>query len=277
MDKLIIKGERIQQIADIYLGNEDDFRYNPLIYQQKEKHCSLDLISEIFDNPSIVFCYSHKIFQFSQKIHFFKNDFILLTHNSDQNIKECNEINEILKYPKLIKWYAQNLCVEHPKLHYLPIGFANDQWPHGNLDIFKNEEIMKNLKNKSEKVYFNFNIHTNYHKRNECYEYFKYKIQFLNPIPPFENLLRLKNYEFCICPEGNGMDTHRFWECIYLKVVPIVIDSDFIQILKKSNLPMLILEKWEDYDEYKLKYNDYSFENLEIYLSDFEKKIKNNV
>ena len=37
MDKLIIKGERIQQIADIYLGNEDDFRYNPLIYQQKEQ------------------------------------------------------------------------------------------------------------------------------------------------------------------------------------------------------------------------------------------------
>jgi hypothetical protein len=271
MDKLIVKGERIQQIADIYLGNEDDFRYNPLIYQQKEKHCSLDSIVKEFENPSIVFCYSHKIFQFSQKIRFFKNEFILLTHNSDQNIKEYNEVNEILKYPKLIKWYTQNLCMEHPKLHYLPIGLANDQWPHGNLDIFKYEEVTKNLKNKSEKVYFNFNIHTNYHKRIECYESLKNKIHFLNPIPPFENLLRLKNYEFCICPEGNGMDTHRFWECIYLKVVPIVIDSDFIQILKKNNLPMLILKKWEDYDESKLKYNDFSFENLEIYISDFQK------
>jgi len=68
MDKLIIKGERIQQIADIYLGNEDDFHYNPLIYQQKEKHCSLDSIVKEFENKSIVFYYLNKIFKFSQKI-----------------------------------------------------------------------------------------------------------------------------------------------------------------------------------------------------------------
>ena len=37
--------------------------------------------------------------------------------------------------------------------------------------------------------------------------------------------LKLSYYKFAICPEGNGVDCHRIWECIYLGVVPIIIDS----------------------------------------------------
>ena len=96
-------------------------------------------------------------------------------------------------------------------------------WKHGNLDIFKNNEICNNIKSK--KIYFNFKINTNYEKRIICYNSFKNKIPFMDFLEPYDNLLRLHDYEFCICPEGNGVDTHRLWECLYLKVVPIVINS----------------------------------------------------
>ena len=72
-------------------------------------------------------------------------------------------------------------------------------------------------------------------------------IPFLNVIDSDLNIKRLSEYKFCICPEGNGVDTHRLWECWYLKVIPIVIRTDFIDILmEKIKLPIIILNKWED-------------------------------
>lgn len=265
MEKKIITGERIQQLADIYIGKQDDFEYNPLIWNQSNKHVNLDSLIAEYDNPSILFCYPHHIHSFSQKINNFKNPFILITHNSDENIVNSDTILTILDNPNVKKWYAQNICFKHEKLYYLPIGMANSMWTHGNLDFFKN---VNDLFIKSKKVYFNFNMNTNYNKRNECYHSLKDKLTFLDIISPELNLKRLSEYEFCICPEGNGVDTHRLWECFYLKTVPIVKNSVFIQILKEHNLPLVILENWDDYDENTLMYEDYNFDNLRIFMTD---------
>jgi hypothetical protein len=83
----------------------------------------------------------------------------------------------------------------------------------------------------------------------------------LDSVSPIENLKRLKNYEFCICPEGNGVDTHRLWEAIYLKTVPIVIKSKFTDILIKNNLPLVVIDDWSDLNIEKLNYQDYNFAN----------------
>jgi hypothetical protein len=76
-----------------------------------------------------------------------------------------------------------------------------------------------------------------------------------------ENLKRLKDYEFCICPEGNGVDTHRLWEAIYLKTIPIVVKSEFTNILIKNNVPVVVLENWSELDIGNLHYHDYNFPN----------------
>ena len=36
---------------------------------------------------------------------------------------------------------------------------------------------------------------------------------------------RLAASVFCICPRGSGLDTYRFWDCLYLDVVPVIFDS----------------------------------------------------
>lgn len=65
----------------------------------------------------------------------------------------------------------------------------------------------------------------------------------------------LSQYRYCVCPEGNGYDTHRLWEALYLKVVPIVKRSPFITCLQRSmNLPMVVLERWEDLNPSALNY-----------------------
>jgi hypothetical protein len=256
----IITGERIQQLCDVYLGHEIDFYNNPVISKQKDKHVYLNNINEVFDNPYYIFCYGHNINIFAEKIHFFKNFFILITHNSDQNIENTNITNNILNNNNILKWYAQNICFEHPKLYFLPIGIANSKWSHGNLSLFNDINFISNIC-KKKKVFFNFNIYTNKTKRNICYNILKNNLNWINNTDYLNYLNQLKDYEFCICPEGNGVDTHRLWECLYLKVVPIVINSSFSKILKKNNIPIVILDTWDEFDENKLVYNDFNFQN----------------
>ena len=257
---IIITGEKIQQLADIYIGLDEDLNFNPLIRSQPNKHLNLYNINESYNNPRYIFCYTHRLSILSTKINLFMNDFILITHNSDTEIKYNSDIINILNCKKLLKWYCQNLCIDYNKLHLVPIGIANSQWNHGNIDIFLNISFEQ----KTKKIYFNFNIRTNINKRNQCYNLLKDKLIWLNNIHPVDNLKRLKEYEFCVCPEGNGCDTHRLWEAIYFKTVPIVINSEFTKILQKYNIPLVILESWNDLDIDKLNYNDYNFDNILI-------------
>ena len=261
----IVTGEKIQQLCDIYLGFDNNcFNYNPVIRIQTQKHCFLNSMNEPFDNPYIVFCYGHCINLLSQKIHLFKNEFILVSHNSDGEIRDVNEVLHILKYNKVLKWFGQNICFKHDKLFFLPIGIANSQWQHGNLSIFNDENFINNLLIKTNKIYFNFKINTNVFKRQICYDNLINKLQWLNNISHVENLKRLSSYEFCICPEGNGIDTHRLWECLYLKVVPIVIKSEFTDILLIQNIPLVVLSNWEELNIYILNYNEYDFNNINL-------------
>lgn len=260
----IITGEKIQQLCDIYIGEPGDFNFNPVIRSQTSKHKNIKSINESYNNPKYVFCYSHLIENLCSVIDFFQNDFVLVTHNSDQNIEPNDHVMCILKCSKLIKWFCQNLAFENNKLQLLPIGIANSMWRHG-IYAFANINLSDiDSTSKNNLVYFNFNIITNKNKREKCFHLLRDRLDWLDMISPDLNLKRLAEHQFCICPEGNGLDTHRLWECLYLKVVPIVIDSSFTQVLMKNNIPLVVLNNWNDLDLTQLNYSDYSFDNIRI-------------
>ncbi len=71
------------------------------------------------------------------------------------------------------------------------------------------------------------------------------------PLPPtarpFPDYLRhLVRHRFCACPRGNGIDTHRFWECAYLGIVPVVERSPHTDLWAREGLPMVALEDWSE-------------------------------
>lgn len=273
----LVSGEKIQEIADIYLGYPEDFRWNPYIDRQKHKHKNIGEITSLYDNPRIVFCYTHCIHTLANIIHFFQNDFVLITHNSDENIGDDKmaAISQIVNSDKLVKWYTQNLCIQDiSKVIFLPIGIANQQWVHGEhfryfYEILYIPNEAAHQKRKQEKsVYLFFKILNNKIQRQLCYDSLINKIPFLNKISPMDNFKRLSDYEYCICPEGNGVDTHRFWEALYLKCVPIVIRNPLIDIIKNTtNLPMVILNSWQDLQVNELpSYDSFDFLNSANYL-----------
>ena len=255
----IITGEKFQYKCKLYIGEtNENFSVNPTL-GLTEKNKLLKDINNNFDNPDIIFCYSHLLLKFVEKIKYFNNPFILISGNSDGNIIENSEHLEIANNNKIISWYAQNLSFNHNKVKPLPIGIANSQWKHGNIPELIN--IINNIPQKTNFIYFNFNIYTNFEKRMHCYNMLSQCIEFLPDINAVDHFHRLSTHKFCICPEGNGLDSHRIWECYYLKVVPIVLNNQFIQILKKEyNIPMIILNNWDEIKNINFHYESYNFD-----------------
>ncbi len=52
--------------------------------------------------------------------------------------------------------------------------------------------------------------------------------------------------QYALCPRGCGVDTHRFYECIYLGCIPIVIRTNTVFDRLYNVFPCLIVDKWED-------------------------------
>ncbi len=243
----LISGENFQQLADVYLGLAEDFMFNPVIAKQVEKQMDLCNINSAFNNSPILFLYPHRLAEFVEKLKYVCNPFTLITHNSDTNIKEDNvHVQAVLNSPLLKKWWAQNLCFIHPKMHFLPIGIANSMWEHGNQALYK---IPSNNKNKN--IHNNFNIYTNVAVRRECADALESRASMLPMVSAKDNAERLAQYKYCVCPEGNGVDTHRLWESLYLGCMPIVMNTPFTRVINhytRGELPLVIIDSWWDFD-----------------------------
>ena len=239
----IVTGERFQELCDVYCGLPGDFSYNPRIQTQTHKHLDLTTLNAPWANPMRIFCYGHTLSLFMSKQHFLLNPFVLVSHNSDQNI--TGEYLPLLQNPQLIHWYGQNVFMDHPKLSILPIGIANSMWGHGDLSVLS--KFMR-YTYKDKDVYFYFNSSTNPSERNDCMRQLQAKgLSFGTGKPYSEYLSDLAKHKFAICPDGNGVDSHRIWECYYLGVIPIVKSSVFTRKLSQW-MPCIVLDSWDHFD-----------------------------
>jgi len=58
-------------------------------------------------------------------------------------------------------------------------------------------------------------------------------------------LREMRDCGLVLCPRGNGMDTHRFYEALYVGAIPIVLKSSYSSRLAKFyKLPHIALDSW---------------------------------
>lgn len=277
-----ITGEKIQNLCDTYIGTVNDFKFNPYIYNQfvqsPDKFITLpyDNINKI-DNKYKIFCYTHLFDYITDLLNLFTkftNPFILVAHNSDNCLSEQHLVL-FNKIPNLKHIYVQNTNIINDIITPIPIGIANSQWIHGNLN-----ELHKTITNNNPKtnlVYFNFNILTNKLKRMECYTSIINKLPFIKTIDQPSYIHSLSTHKFAICPEGNGIDCHRLWECIYMKVIPICKKNNLFTYYS-TKFPILLLDEWADLDLTSLDnyyasidWNTINFPTIEYYNNLFNK------
>jgi hypothetical protein len=180
----------------------------------------------------------------------FINSNILISGHSDYEID-----NYIFnKYgSKYNKWFAVNVNYENEKLIPLPLGITNNTDETDVHPIFGNTQLMLNVvKNNYKKenlLYMNFNLNT-CHERLYLYNMFKnvdwcFKRIVNNSLEGRKTFLEdICKSKFVLCPKGNGIDTHRLWESLYMRSIPIV--KYHITHSNLTDLPILFVNNWSE-------------------------------
>jgi len=251
IDTIILTGEKIQLRCDYFIGTEQDVKYNPVIYsviRNNDRWINIyNYNSYKFENVKInakVFVYTYILEKhLDSLVDILKNfkEYTLYFHNSDGNFLRSHY--EVLNVPECKKIYSQNNTVQ--EVITLPIGIANAQWPHGNQQAVW--EILNENIPKTKEIFFNFSMTIPLRER--CKEEL---VPFLEWVPTTDYITYLRTlaqYKYCICIEGNGLDTHRFWECLYLKVIPICVKNEWTNVTKDI-FPMILLESWVELRKY---------------------------
>jgi hypothetical protein len=250
----IISGDLFKDICDDH------------IYESKT---SLDISKQ----PSKIFLFTNWVRPFIENILPHINfNFKLVTHNSDAPV--ASHCLPILNDNRLIHWYGMNCSIEHPKLTPIPIGIANEKWPHGKKEILK-KVINTNVERKN-RIYCNFNAYTSPLRQGIK------EMLSVNPFIDIDNsslsfeeyLLKLKSYKYVISPPGNSVDCHRIWESIYVGTVPIILKNIATNTFS-DNLPIITLNTFINLDMNVLEeqYNSVYNRSTEMADLDFYKNL----
>lgn len=222
----IIDGDFFQSLADCVVYEKLPSKEIVILYATTDNYQRA--ISYIHNNP--------------------QQKFKLITHNSDLSVHHGYVPDN------LIKWYAQNLNFNHPKIEPIPIGLENQHWHPSKrsiLDRKMNEKLSRRI---SDVALCQFNPDTFPKERwplfsmcmnktiaGDCY----FCVNGLDFSIYAENLL---NYKFALCPRGNGLDTHRMWEAMLLGCVPIVKRHKTCYNYD-IELPVIFVDSWNEITE----------------------------
>jgi hypothetical protein len=254
----IVTGERLQALADLsvvplhvqeFHRNLERFASEPLLLDSYEHIPDRDI--RRVSAARILFVYTHELAPFLEHIwpRLEGEGYVLVSHNSDYEADDSYLAWLDGTGPKLSRWFAQNPTVRHAKLEPLPIGIANSMWKHGNLRALE-RAMARAAKPKDRLVFLHFNPGT-HGPRKAVWETLRGSFPELPPAPPPSRRFRsylgeLARDRFCACPRGNGIDSHRVWECLYLGVVPIVERSVHTELWRERGLPLLLVDDWAE-------------------------------
>ena len=207
------------------------------------------------DNVTIFYRHTHYVNTFFTLLPT-RKPFILISHNSDGCVMNgegrFEDANAELIPDNLVHWFGQNINVINDRISSLPIGIENEKWLAADKKKVKILEKVAQEKEVKNLLYVNHNIVTNPVERAKPYELFGGKswATCVNGKHGFrfaEYVDNIHNHNFIICPEGNGIDTHRTWEALYMGAIPIEkrnINNQFY-----TDLPICFVDDWEDITE----------------------------
>jgi len=216
----VVDGDFFRELANCVPYGE--LPCNPILYAPTEAY--VNALRFIAENPDI--------------------KFKLITHNSDKCVSKCDVPDN------LIRWYAQNLDFDHPKVEPIPIGLENQSWHPAKRTVldYMLKEKHNPHRNRSAAL-CQFNPNTFPRERHPLFNMVMsgqiaadayYCLNGMEFDIYCQNLL---NYKFCLCPRGNGIDTHRLWEAILLGCIPIVKRSNSCYNYREP-YPVLFVDSW---------------------------------
>ena len=205
----------------------------------------------------------------------------LLLGHSDQKIS----LHDILLLRSLgyQNIYGINVVEFKNISHPIPIGVTNNTNESdyhrlfGNNDLILKANQVDFLQKSNGLVYGCFSTQTNPRERMPLARLFSQSKHTLDE-PEFSvegrvrYLENLRRHAFTACPVGNGIDTHRLWEVLYMGGVPIIRKNAVLESLL-VDLPYVLVNDWNQINDAKflqdswdrLSVNEnYNFDKLKL-------------
>jgi len=250
VDVDFIQGERFMRIADSTYALKDKL---PDDYYNLVNTINWGELKDI----NVIYTHTMYVSQLFDIIKHFKQKFIIITHNSDCRIEEqgivtpngrseVGSIDPCSVPDNVIRWYSTNVNVINPKIISIPIGMENNRWQGNPRKQDRMVEKLKQPRKYKNLLYINHSIGTNVTQRAEPYQLLEGKSWVTSEErQDFDIYIdNIYNHKFVICPEGNGMDTHRTWECLYMGTIPIEkrnLNNRFYE-----DLPICFVDDWKE-------------------------------
>lgn len=169
-----------------------------------------------------------------------------------------------LDSPLLLTWWAQNLVVTHPKARALPIGFdfhtleaKSTSWGRRTSAMQQANQLLAlaleartpGRRPRRNTFLLNFKISANPPARQGAWDALvnhprAEKIPAGNPRSA--TWLTMAQVRFMICPEGNGVDTHRLWEAFALGAIPIISRYPASMLALLNGMPYVVVDSWSE-------------------------------
>jgi len=226
-----------------YISGDGFRRFAQHCFDENHKNIKIEQIKE----GDIIFVATHFLEIFFNIFHSkIKVKYKLISHNSDALVDSglTSLINDRIEV-----WYAQNNMTSHPKIIAIPIGLENLHHYNRGRPGFYNVLRKQKLHFRKNKILFGFNIQTNYTERIKAYNFANkssYAVELPRNLDQWNYLQTILNYKFVLSPPGNGLDTHRTWESMYLGAVPIVADSEAMRSFELLGLPLWVVKDWDE-------------------------------
>lgn len=203
---------------------------------------------------------------------------------------ECDRTSIFKLLPYSYNIYVSNNVIDHPQVHVLPIGLRDPFEVHSTHVNFHHNILRDKINDPVKKDTFClmcFRLdESSSENRKECARLFS-RCSFvtnINDIDFGENYVKqcgkvpinihydyINRSKYALCPTGYGYDVHKFYECLYLHTIPIVVKTGTKFDDLYNTFPCLILDRWEDltrqlmeqkYDELFQEINDFETNSL---------------
>lgn len=202
-----------------------------------------------------------------------RNFFVIYTGEEDTPIDE--QINLPLNVGQI---YGVNAIYNNDLITPFPFGLQRQMTPTDNrLEIMlSNLHYGPNIANiPSKLLYINMGIDRNVERQPlikfETNDWVTTRFDAESKFFPYEKyqdfLDELRNHKFVVCPKGHGFDTHRIWETLYMRRVPVMLRHPYFEKLLKD-FPVLYVDSWDEITEELLHKHEYLYEEAQNFNID---------
>ena len=146
---------------------------------------------------------------------------------------------------QIAHWFSTNVQATHERLSALPLGLANSY-----CEITLKAPLIaahsRPFAERSRWLYLNFRTTSNPLAREPVLQHFRGLknadwVTVREAGLDFRGFMdEMTSHRFVLCPPGNGVDTHRLWEALYSRTIPVALAHPSTNAFR--DLPILFVE-----------------------------------